>query len=187
MSEEIININSDDIIENLENLCQKSNIFKTLLNINSINCYIFYLNNNELHNYKKYEINIKENKLSKKELLNIILSNVKYQNTKYDLVGIYKFEIQLEHNNIKDFCKKQNDFNFVSSYKNIQDIKFKPGIELFNDNNSIILFFSTKSSNQITPPYDKKNNKNKTKKKVSFNLNKNTTHHHHNKTLRTKV
>lgn len=185
MDEQVISINSDDIVENLDKILDQSSVFKTNSNIDGVNCYIFYLNNNQLQNYKKYEIETTENKLSKKELLNVVLSNVKQQNKKYDLVGIYKFEINLDHENIKNFCKDQTKFDFITSYKSIQDIYFQPCIEMFNDNNAVILFFSTKSSAQETPTKAKMV-KNKTKKNVRFNLKNNTTHGH-NKTIRTRT
>jgi hypothetical protein len=186
MDNEVISINSDDIVENLDKILEQSSVFKTNSNIDGVNCYIFYLNNNELQNYKKYEIETTENKLSKKELLNVVLSNIKQQNKKYDLVGIYKFEINLEHENIKNFCKDQKQFDFITSYKSIQDIYFKPCIEMFNDNNAILLFFSTKTSQQNETQTQKRIVKNKTKKNVRFNL-KNNTAHRNNKTIRTRT
>jgi hypothetical protein len=185
MDEQVISINSDDIVENLDKILDQSSVFKTNSNIDGVNCYIFYLNNNQLHNYKKYEIDTTENKLSKKELLNVVLNNVKQQNKKYDLVGIYKFELNLDHENIKTFCKDQTKFDFITSYKSIQDIYFQHCIEMFNDNNSVILIFSTKSLAQETTA---KTNmvKNKTKKNVRFNLKNNTTQGH-NKTIRTRT
>ena len=69
---------NDDFINNLDKIIENSNIFKENTNLEAINCYIFYLEDNTIFNYKKYEIQINENKLTKNELLSIVLNNNKF-------------------------------------------------------------------------------------------------------------
>ena len=178
MEESIIEIKNEDFIDNLDKIIEHSNIFKENTNLEAINCYIFYLENNTLFNYKKYEIQINENKLTKNELMSIILNNNKFYSKKYDLTGIYKFEVVLSQNKLKEFCKDQSTFDFLSKYNEIKDIHFNPTIEILSENNSILLFFSSKNE-EITQESKEANDKkepkkttfkNKTKKHVKFNI-----------------
>ena len=58
MSESIIDIRSEDVLENLENLLQKRNVFKTHDNIYHINLTIFYLEDNSVISYQKKDLNL---------------------------------------------------------------------------------------------------------------------------------
>lgn len=178
MSNSIIEIKTDDIIDNLNNIITNTDIFRLNTNLQYLKCFIFYLEDNVLSNYKKYEIKIQNNKITKSELITLILDNTKIESKKFDLTGIYKYEINLEEENIEDFCDKNNfqNYNFITQYNNFEDITFKPRIELFNDNNVILLFF-TKNEKKNEKKSEKKSEKknNKTKKSVSFK-NPPTTH-----------
>ena len=165
--ENVIQLQSDDIIENLDDLLKHSTLFQTNSNLESVNCFIFYTENRKLLNYKKYEIDIHDNKLTKKELLSLVLKNNKHHFKKFDLTSIFKYEIVLEESKIKDFCQNPQDFCFMKEYKNIEEINFKPCIELFNENNCIMLIFSRKTE-AMKETTDEKHNK--TKKRVKFNL-----------------
>ena len=189
MEEPIIPIEFDDILDNYEEHLRNSNIFKNNENLESINCYMFFLYQNKLQNTKKYEIDIDINTLKKEQLLSIVLNNNKIQNKKYDLTGIYKYEIDIKEDKIKDFCLNTENYDFLTQYERIQDIEFKPCIQLFNDSNSIFLFFKRKSDVQLVeqPEQEKLNSsKNKTKKRVKFDLNKNQVSRN-NKTLRNRT
>jgi hypothetical protein len=176
----VISIRSEDIIENLDTILENSTIFQTNANLETINCYIFYVENNRLLNYKKYEIIVNENKVSKKDLLSLVLKNNTFYSKKFDLVGIYKYEVNLEGSGIKEFCQDPKSFDFITQYHNIQDIRFQPCIEIFNENNNISLFFSRQQKEEESKNKDNKDNKdklksiqqnkNKTQKKVKFNL-----------------
>ena len=163
---QIININAEDIEDNLNNILENSNTFKKNRNIDMIRCIIFYVDGKNVMSYKKYEIPLKENFLPKSELVTLILENKKYHSKEYDLTGIYKFEINLKEDEIKSFCKSCEAFSFMKQYKKIQDIKFSPGIELFNDANNIILFFTKKVKHAKCKT--EQSAQNKTRKKVKF-------------------
>lgn len=192
--EDLITINSDEILNHIETLSSKNvNIFKSCSQQEYLSCYIFFLEDNNLINYKKYEIQINNNLLMKKELMTIVLNNQKLHNKLFKLTGIYKYEINIKENEIRNFCENSIDYDFISKYTSIEDIHFNPNIEIFSDNNSILLFFSRKVKNSIlknnTNDDNSENNKdiyssthNKTKK-VRFK--KDTTKTiSHNKTIR---
>lgn len=159
----VIEINNNDI----EELCDKlpKLNYKISKNVESINTFIFYLENNDFVNYKKLEINLTNNKLTKKELISIVMEYNTLHNKKFDLIGIYKFEPNINEDQILDYCKNNIETNFFSQYKTIQDIDFNPTYEILSDDNSLILLFSKKVKKD-----EKKQSKNKTKKKVKFLL-----------------
>ena len=168
----IIPIRSEDIIDNLDSILEENTIFKVNSNLESISCYIFYIENDRLFNYKKYEIQINVNKLSKKELLALVLKHKTFYSKKFDLVGIYKYEVNLKEDSIKSFCQDPKPFHFITQYHNIEDIHFNPCIEMFNEHNNISLFFSRKQKEEIQEKDKSSSHKNKTQKRVKFNLKK---------------
>jgi len=163
---QIININAEDIEDNLTNILENSNTFKKNSNIDLIRCIIFYVDAKNLISYKKYEISLRDNVLPKSELVTLILENKKTHSKEFDLTGIYKFEINLTENEIMPFCKSPESYSFMKQYNSIQDIKFSPCIELFNDANNIILFFTKKT--KALKRKSEQTSSNKTRKKVNF-------------------
>ena len=162
---EIININAEDIEDNLDNILENSNTFKKNSNVDMIRCIIFYVDAKDVISFKKYEITLKDNVFPKSELVTLILENKKNHSKEFDLTGIYKFEINLKEDEVKSFCKSPHSYSFMKQYKSIQDIQFSPCIELFNDANNIILFFTKKTK---TRRKTEQAGGNKTRKKVKF-------------------
>ena len=66
MESSVISLNESDVIENLDNILEKSNIFEFNSNIEYIKCYIFYTEKNKLLNFKKIEIPLYQNLITKK-------------------------------------------------------------------------------------------------------------------------
>ena len=64
---EVIPIEEDDIVDNLDHILENSNIFQTNSNIDTLKCFIFYYEGKKMLNFKNYEIQIHENRLTKKE------------------------------------------------------------------------------------------------------------------------
>ena len=75
----------------------------------------------------------------------LILNNNKYYSKKYDLIGIYQYNFNLNSEDLKPFFKNRNQYNFVKSYKKLQEIKYGPCMELFQENNHLFLLFNTAS------------------------------------------
>lgn len=170
---DVIEINSDEAFENFDKILKNKNTFSETTNLDTINTYIFYIDKNELINYKKYQMKINNNIIKKKELTSIILNNHTYYSKKYDLTGIYKYCFNLDKDNLKDFCLNQSNYDFLEKYDKIQDIPFDKTIELFQSNNSIILIFNYKEPKSVEEEKNetsKKIPKNKTCKQVRFNL-----------------
>ena len=67
---DIIEINSDEAFENFDKILKSKNTFSETTNLDTINAYIFYVDNNELINYKKYQMKINNNVIKKKRIDN---------------------------------------------------------------------------------------------------------------------
>ena len=165
---DVIEINNEDVLDNFDDVLTKNNTFSHNTDLESINTYIFYIDNDEIANYKKYQILIHNNNITKKELMAIILNNNKYYSKKYDLIGIYKYCFNLKKDNLKDFCIEQNNFDLMTKYSKIENIPFDKTIDLFQSNNSLILIFSRNSKQQKKT--ETSSSKNKTHKHVRFDL-----------------
>tara|TARA_Y100001970_G_scaffold278081_1_gene383282 strand:- start:2364 stop:2954 length:591 start_codon:yes stop_codon:yes gene_type:complete len=185
MEDPVIEITNEDIFDNFDEIISESHMFTLNSNISKVNTFIFYVDRKEIVNYKRYEVDIDENTLKKKELLSLVLNNNKYYSNTYDLIGIYKYGFNISEKELKDFCVNTDNFNFIESFTKVQDITFDPSIEMFKANNCLFLFFSKKNKPRQQPKkqQDKTNeetddssdnkkfmNKNKTLKKVRFDL-----------------
>lgn len=181
MSDSIIDIKSEDVLENLENLLQKRNVFKTHDNIYHINLTIFYLEDNSVVSYQKRYLDIKNNRITKTELMKLILDNNKYHSKNYDLTGIYKFEVNLQENEIRSYCNSPENHSFLKKYSNIQDVTFSPCIKILENLNYVFFFFTkkqdvntienekkTNDANSTNDANNTNENKNRTRKKVKF-------------------
>jgi hypothetical protein len=103
--------------------------------------------------------------VSKNDILGIIKKNMYSNNTKYKLLSILKFNIDLEPYYLKQFLKYTNTNNskkdltnigkqFLHVNKNIDDITFEKSISMFHDINDLIFIYydgisSDNNSNNI--------------------------------------
>ena len=189
MENPIIEISNDDIFENFENIINESHMFSVNSRIDNLNTFIFYVDDGEVVNYKRYEIDIDNGVLKKKDFLTLVLNNNKYYSQTYDLIGIYKYGFNLQQEDLKTFCNDHISHSFITSYTKLDDIVFEPCIELFKENNCLFLFFNKQKPKRRSAPkketvsqdnpteVSQDKTKNKTVKKVRFNLenNKNKT------------
>lgn len=192
----VIELTHDDIFEDFETIIQDTTLFQSDSNVDTLNIFIFYVDKKEIINFKKYEVSIKDNKLKKRELMTIILNNNKYHSKKFDLIGIYKYGFHLNNSHqLKDFCSNPEAFNFVKSYRKLQEIPFELTLEAFKQHNYVMLFFSLKEDTPVVSSETSTENKSKTDTTTSFSSNTNGKTKknvrfdlgRHNKTLRKGV
>ena len=128
-----------------------------------IKIHFVYLNkNNDIEKIHQEKIILKNKGiLTKDELLEIIKNNNLINKTKYNILSMLKFIIDIEPINLKTFlrnCDKNIGNSYLESIKHIDSVKFNKSISLFHDLNNMFIFF-----------YEKKT-LNKTKKSVNFDL-----------------
>jgi hypothetical protein len=138
--------------------------------IEQINLYILYVdNNNDLFHIKKDTTTLNNGKLEKDDLKNLIRQYIKYQNKKYRLISLLKWNITIEPEEISDYLRNEKKFDFIKSIRNINSVEFEDSINLFHNLNSLYLVFHERwklLENKTKKVYlNKKLSKNKTRSK----------------------
>lgn len=124
-----------------------------------VNLKIIYVNReNEINKIRQESFLLsKPNYISNEEVIEILKKNSIDDDKRYSLLSILKYNITLEPDEIKNFLINENK-NYLTVIKNINDILFEKSISMFHDINDLILIFYEKS-NEL-----KKDFKNCTKK-----------------------
>ena len=154
-------------IDNYEKDYKEYNFFylEEVISINILYLYIDEKNN--LIKIKKEKIFLDNQILSQSQLIHIIKNNKVNNNTKYKLYDILKYNIILTPENIPKFLnsKEKIDFNFLSSIKTLNDIKFENTINLFQDLNTLYIIYNIPQEHNSTKKVYFNNKKRKTKRK----------------------
>lgn len=133
--------------------------------------YVYINNSNDIYNIKKEKIDISNNIFEKEKLVNSIKKYRVNNNTKHSLISILQYNIDLQPDDVSFFISKQENYNFLSVKKDLNDIKWNNTINYFKDINSLYIFFyqERKRSNKHTKKIFIKNyktTKKGTRKKV---------------------
>lgn len=129
--------------------------------------YIYIDRLDTVQTIKEEKIIIKDhNILSREELIGILKKNCFHNNTRYTVLSILKYNLDLNPNDIKFFLTTDKCPNYLSIVKNIDDIPLKQTITMFQDLNDVIIIF-----------YEKNNPLNQTKR-VTFSSHKKTIRKH---------
>jgi hypothetical protein len=84
------------------------------------------------------------NVLTKDELVGILKKNSIYNNKKFSIHSILKYNIDLEPIEIEGFLKRKPSKNFLTLVNHIEDIPFKKTITMFQDLNDLFFLFVEK-------------------------------------------
>jgi hypothetical protein len=155
----------DDWINKYEDEEEKYKIFyPEEVKYLKVNC--LYINKkNELEKITEKEIHLnKGNKIEKEELVKLIRENEKMDKTKYKLISILLYNFNLENNEIKNFIKNSDSFEFLNNLKNIDEFTLDSSINYFHNINNLYVIFNA---------VEKNNNVNT--KRVKFNIQKGKT------------
>lgn len=121
---------------------------------------VIYINrDNEIDKIKYESFLLKyPNIVSHEEIVEILKKNSIDNETRYTLLSILRYNINLEPDEIKNYLKNGDNQEYLSVIKNIDTIKFDKSINMFHDLNDLIFIFYEKSKDI------KKSNVNNTKK-----------------------
>ena len=138
--------------------------------ITGVRIVLFFINeNNELFSSKKYNARLKDNIITKNQILNILKNNISYDNGSYTPSFILKFNVDLDPENIEDFIERPNQFNFLTSENYMTDIHWKETIQSMQPLNTLYILMkkrSLRSNNSTKRVYiSKKGGKRKTRRK----------------------
>jgi hypothetical protein len=127
---------------NYKNMTQAYDIFYRE-NVNVINITSIYINNNneiqQITNDKK-ELSI-SNYLTKNEITEFIKCKMGIVNGNVKNICIFKYNINIDPENVEYFLKSNDNFNYLIPVKKIKDIYFEKTITFFKNLNEVIILF----------------------------------------------
>lgn len=109
--------------------------------------YIYIDRHNTIQTIKEEKIILKkQNSLSREELIGILKKNCFHNDSRYTVLSILKYNLDLNPIDIKHFLTFNECQNYLSVVKNIDEIPFKKTITMFQDLNDIFILFYEKNS-----------------------------------------
>lgn len=159
-----MNLPHDTVIDNalhdkIKHITKDTNYFN-IDKVESVNLYFFYSVNNILEKYNKLVIPLKNGKLSKDELMTNIVKNRMNDGRRFNINSIYSYQFNTEE--IAKFVTEPK--LKMEEYAQVQDIQFKPMIELFQHHCSIFVLLNNEKMKHSKKIYDKPKINNKTLK-----------------------
>lgn len=169
MEEEIIDTNEEDIdirwIEEFQADEEKYSMFYPD-NIEEITVSILYINSNK-HLEKISEKKLKlenKNEIQRNELLTLIKQNEKIDKRKYKILSILVYNFSLQGDELKNFLKESEKYEFMTNLKQIDSYCLEPTINCMHDINNLFVIFYEEPVNDPT------SKSNRQTKRVRFNL-----------------
>ena len=146
-------INQDYIKQFVENEDEYNKFYTE--EVQTIKLFYLYINeNNEIYNVKLENEQLENSYLTKERLLYLIKNNQFNLIKKHKLVSLLKYNIDLEHTELKNFLiqneptelteptENEPNHNYLTSLKMIDSIYFKDTIQILQDLNSIIFIYT---------------------------------------------
>ena len=164
--------------------------------LSKIKVNILYVNTrNELEKMREELIYLSvPNRITKEELLRVIKRYDISDTIKYKLVSILVYNVDIQHNELKNYLYGPDKYNFITSLRNIEDYELKPTSKYLEKVNNLFIIFSEKekekeedatikkirtdsngnitdsSSNNSSSNNNSSSTKHKNTKRVKFNL-----------------
>ena len=115
-----------------------------------IKLHVIYLDKDiNITNLKEENVFMKKsNLLTREEVLRIIKNNCIYNDIRYNVLSILKYNITLSPHNLKSFLKSKDKFigaNYLTPIRNIDAITFEPTITILQDINELMIIFFEKT------------------------------------------
>ncbi len=161
--------------------------------VSRIKVNILYVNKkNELEKIREEFIYLSVSNLIKKgELIRLIKSYDISDEIKYKLVSIVVYNIDIRHDELKNYLSGYEKYNFITSLRNIEDYELKSTLNYLQQINNIYIVFNEEEKKEIPSAIKKirtyddntntstntstSNSKHKTTKRVKFSLPKKKT------------
>jgi len=138
--------------------------------VQNLQIYCYYVNKKkELFHIKKNILSIEDGLFKKGDLLYQLRENRIYNNKKFQLLSILKYNINIDPIDISFFLHDTDVYQFLNVVKYIDDIKWEETITLFQDLNSVIFIYNEKvpTENTTKKVYIGKKRRRKTKRKYT--------------------
>jgi len=141
----------------------------------SIKVNLFYVNKkNEVEKIRERLLNLEtENKITKEELLHLVKENQTFDKIKYKLVSILIYNITLKHDELRNFLRGTDKYEFMASLKTVDDYELQSTINCLQSVNNIYIICKEEETNEAST-------KMANTKRVRFNIaQKKTKRRHH--------
>ena len=148
-------IDEDELMDKMNYLIHETEYFNVATKNEDVSVYLFYMTNRKLENYKKITIPLKRNKFTKDDLVSIILKNKNVYGNKYTISGIYKYNFNIDKDELKNFILNDDTYDFMTPISKITEIDYDLSIDIFQNFNNLFIFLNNSS-------------KRKTRKSVAF-------------------
>ena len=125
-------------IRNLENIERKYDLFYKDKQEN-VNIHSIFIKNNEIIRTSKDTLLLENGVLKRDSLIYFIKNNRKLNNVTYKLNSIAKFNLFIDPEDVIDNCWSNN---YLTQERNMSDIHFSDTITIFQDINSLFIFFT---------------------------------------------
>lgn len=126
--------------------------------VTSVNVSMIYVNsNNEISaiSTKKYDF-VKPNIIPRDHLVKLITENMAKNDINYKLLSVLKYNIDIIFDDLPYMLNKPNDYPFMTSLTSLEDINFKPTIDMFSEINSLYILYYEKDRATKTKSSTKK-------------------------------
>ena len=167
-------INNFDKIDKLYSKFYKDDVYHIKID------YIYINNKNEINKIKEEIFFMQSpNIISKEEIIAIIKRNSLEDGSKYSLLSLLKYNININPEEVYSFLNSNtnNNYNYITNIKNIDSISFDKTINMYLDLNNLFVIYYEKSENNKSTPnnnitkriYFRRNPENKNHKKTIRN------------------
>lgn len=111
--------------------------------------YIYINDENEIEKVKEDKVLLKTpGILSRDELITIMKTHSSFNQHKYSILSILKYNLNIDPRHLKNYMKTKNvkaGYQFLHSMDHIENIKFDKSITFFHDINELFILFHQKS------------------------------------------
>jgi len=113
--------------------------------VSSIRVYLLYITKHqELFHIKKHRMTLENSILKKQQLVDLLKKHRNYQNKKYFPLSILTYNMTLDPQNIQEFIKNPEDYNYTNPETSIESIEWFDSIAFLQDVNSLYIVFREK-------------------------------------------
>ncbi len=135
--------------------------------IENIWVYYLYINKNkELEHIKNENIFLNNSTINKENLLYLLRTNSIMNKRKYSLVSMLQYNVDLKPEDVVNYLRKPDQYDFFDMKSKIEDIKWKDTISLFQDLNSMYILYRERNKTNKGTKKNYKKRHNKTKKTI---------------------
>ena len=92
---------------------------------------------------KKYDF-VKPNIIPKEHLIKLIKENMHKNDVNYKVISVLKYNIDIIFEDLPYMLSRPEDYPFLTSIGSLEDIHFKPSIDMFSEINSVFVLLYEK-------------------------------------------